>query len=161
MNRLGLFAVATLVGVALLTGSAAAKTVTVTLSSDTVAFGDQAVGSTSSPQVETLRLSCSAPCGFSPVIASSNLAFAAASGCPTMMSADFGSDATCPISLSLTPTALGPVGGTLSTGTGGPTASLSGNGVTLPPPPSAKCKKKKQRSAQGAKKRKCKRKRKR
>ena len=159
MNRLALFVVGTLVCLLLLTGSAAAKMVTVTLSSDSVAFGDETVGSSSSPQVETLRLSCSAPCNFSPVIASSNPAFAAASGCPTMMIADFGSDATCPISLSFTPAALGPVGGTLSTGSGAPTASLSGNGVTAPPPSPAKCKKKKHRSAQGAKK--CKRKRKR
>ena len=122
MNRLALFVVGTLVCLLLLTGSAAAKMVTVTLSSDSVAFGDETVGSSSSPQVETLRLSCSAPCNFSPVIASSNPAFAAASGCPTTTSADFGSDATCPISLSFTPAALVPVGGTLSTGSGAPTA---------------------------------------
>ena len=74
-----------------------------------------------------------------------------------MMIADFGSDATCPISLFFTPAALGPVDGTLSTGHADRQSEWqwSGRAATFP----AKCKKKR-RSAQSAKK-KCNRKRKR
>ena len=42
---------------------------------------------------------------------------------------------TCTINVTFTPTSTGPLPGTLSTGSGGPTAALSGNGVTFPTPP--------------------------
>jgi hypothetical protein len=41
----------------------------------------------------------------------------------------------CLITVTFTPTGTGPKHGTLSTGPGGPTATLTGNGVTTPTPP--------------------------
>jgi hypothetical protein len=44
-------------------------------------------------------------------------------------------ETSCTINVTFTPTSTGPKSGTLRTGSGGPTAALSGTGVTTPTPP--------------------------
>lgn len=158
VSRPAIFVAAVLASLALLTGTAGALTETVTLSPTSLSFTDQPLGSTSGPQGTTLTLHCSALCNFSPSIATSSSAFAAANGCPVKMTADFGSDTTCTISVTFTPAALGPANGTLDTGPGGPTATLSGTGVPIEPHVARKCKKGKKHSARSAKRKKCKKK---
>jgi hypothetical protein len=139
-------------------------------------FGAQQVGTTSAGQTTTLTLTCSLPgpvCfilseDFTPSINASPTAFRQTNNCPATMSAGGGFasplSVSCQITVTFAPTAEGTVTGTLSTGMGGPTASLSGTAVpataTPAPAPAAerkKCKKgkKKPKGAAAAKKRKC------
>jgi hypothetical protein len=64
--------------------------------------------------------------------------FVQTNNCPATMTGpgDFPQGGqTCTINVSFTPTSTGPKTGTLRTGSGGPTAELTGNGVTTPTPP--------------------------
>ena len=62
--------------------------------------------------------------------------YAQTNNCPATLSAAYpGQLQGCIIDVTFAPTATGPRAGTLSTGPGGPTATLTGNGVTTPTPP--------------------------
>ena len=62
--------------------------------------------------------------------------YAQTNNCPPTLSASYrGQLQGCIIDVTFAPTSTGPKRGTLSTGPGGPTATLTGNGVTTPTPP--------------------------
>ncbi|MGH2956685.1 MAG: hypothetical protein ACRDL6_06810 [Solirubrobacterales bacterium] len=179
MRLAGLVALAT--GALALSPSAASGALS--LSPTSLSFS-QPVGTTSTPQTATLTLACDGcfPADtFSPVIATTPGTFTQTNDCPPQLFVNFlGLPETdsCTINVAFAANTAGTVNGTLSTGPGGPTASLTGTGVAPPvsipsSTPSAggqlgqvkKCnkkkKKKKKKSAAAAKKRKgCKRKKK-
>ena len=61
--------------------------------------------------------------------------YAQTNDCPPTLSAYPRQLQGCIITVTFAPTSTGPKNGTLSTGPGGPTATLTGNGVTTPTPP--------------------------
>jgi len=138
----------------------------VTLELSSFDFGDQLLGNTSSAQETELTLSCGSAsfCSFNPVLSTTTVAFGAGDACPHPMEAQVNSPVSCDILVVFTPTAVGRLYGTLSTGYDsgsgitGPTASLTGVGVAPPPPARRRCKKPPLRSAWKAGKR-CHRKR--
>jgi len=147
-----------------LPSSAAATTTAAPTSLD---FGSLPVGTQSATQAVTLTQSCTLdpvscvaiPSIFSPVI-SATTGFTQTNSCPLTLVALIVPQA-CTIDVSLVPNAVGQITGLLSTGSGGPTVTLSGAGTS--PPGSGttttkrkKCKKKHRRSASSAKKKKCK-----
>jgi hypothetical protein len=138
----------------LLGATASTASATRTLTPTSVDYGNRQVGTTSSAQAFTLKVRCTlvilptTKCvkdTFSPSISITfgqfglpSSQFAQTNNCPATMTGpgDFPQGGqTCTISVSFTPTSTGPKEGTLSTGSGGPTAALSGNGVTTPTPP--------------------------
>jgi hypothetical protein len=94
-------------------------------------FGDRQVGTTSSAQ--RLALAVLGNDSFIPRISVSG-DYAQTNNCPPTLSAPEGQIQGCLITVTFTPTSTGPKHGTLSVGTGGPTAALAGNGVTTPTP---------------------------
>jgi RTX calcium-binding nonapeptide repeat (4 copies) len=131
----------------LLGATASTASATRTLSPTSVDYGNRQIGTTSPAQAFTLRVKCtrliftSAKClrdTFSPSISVSG-DFTQTNDCPPTMTDGpddgFPEGMACTINVTFTPTSTGPKQGTLSTGTGGPTAALAGNGVTFPTPP--------------------------
>ena len=137
---------------AILLGAAASTaSATRTLSPTSVDYGNRQLGTSSPAQAFTLRVRCTlvifptTKClqdTFSPSISTSGQ-FAQTNNCPATLTGhatkpgvdpELGAE-TCTINLIFAPTSTGPIAGTLSTGSGGPTAALSGNGVTFPTPP--------------------------
>jgi hypothetical protein len=142
----------------LLAVAASAANATRTLSPTSTDFGNREVGTPGPAQAFTLRVRCTllltGKCvedTFSPRISITSGQFGIPSNqftqtnnCPATMTGravkpgadpNAGSE-TCTISVSFTPTGgTGPRGATLRTGSGGPTAELSGSGVTTPIPP--------------------------
>lgn len=134
------------------TASSASAVVT-TLDPTSTDFGDRQVGTTSPAQAFTLNHRCQIvtidigffditinECAFfgpssfpTNIVASGD--FAATDDCPATLTTTSLTGVSCTINGTFTPTSTGPKEGTLSTGTGGPTATLTGNGVTVPTPP--------------------------
>jgi hypothetical protein len=147
MNRTTLV-ILTLSLIALLLGATASTaSATRTISPTSVDYGNRQVGTTSPAQAFTLRVKClrvivpTSRClrdTFSPSITVSG-DFTQTNNCPQSMTDGpddgFPEGMACTINVMFTPTSTGPKQGTLSTGTGGPTAALTGNGVTPPTPP--------------------------
>jgi hypothetical protein len=141
----------------------AAANADVTLTPSNLSFS-QPVGTASAPKAATLTLTCDGcdPEGpltdsFDPVITVTPAAFTQTNDCPTTLLASFLlSKVSCTINVAFAASAVGTVSGTLTTGPGGPTASLTGTGVapTTPAPARKKCKKgkKKPKGAAAAKK---------
>jgi hypothetical protein len=95
-------------------------------------FGDRQLGTTSTAQ--RLALGVLGNESFNPRISVSG-DYAQTNNCPPTLSVNGGGQIQgCLITVTFTPTSTGPKHGTLSTGTGGPTAALVGNGVTTPTP---------------------------
>jgi hypothetical protein len=102
-------------------------------------FGDRQVGTTSPAQGFALGVICfPGSCQsetFSPRISVSG-DYAQTNSCPPTLSAGaYPQVQGCLITVTFAPTGTGPKHGTLSTGPGGPTVALTGNGVTIPTPP--------------------------
>jgi hypothetical protein len=103
-------------------------------------FGDRQVGTTSPAQGFALAVFVGggAPPGttdtFNPRISVSG-DYAQTNNCPPTLSVTGFGNQGCLITVTFTPTGTGPKEGTLSTGPGGPTAALTGTGVTTPTPP--------------------------
>jgi hypothetical protein len=102
-------------------------------------FGDRQVGTTSPAQGFALAVFClPGRCQsetFNPRISVSG-DYAQTNNCPPTLSAGaYPQLQGCLITVTFAPTGTGPKNGTLSTGTGGPTVALTGNGVTTPTPP--------------------------
>jgi hypothetical protein len=134
--------------------TASVASATRTLSPTSVDFGNRTVANSSPAQAFTLRVRCTlivfptTKCNkdtFNPSISitvgqfgvTSNQ-FSQTNNCPATMTGpgDFPQGGqTCTINVTFTPTSTGPKVATLRTGSGGPTAELSGNGVTTPTPP--------------------------
>jgi hypothetical protein len=127
----------------LLAATAASASASETLDPVSTDFGDREVGTTSPAQAFTLTVG--PQCFSFPIIgticfpdsfaASPSVSgeFAQTNNCPaTLDSLLFSS---CTINVTFNPTSTGPKAGTLSTGPGGPTATLAGNGVDVPTPP--------------------------
>jgi hypothetical protein len=94
-------------------------------------FGDRQLGTTSTAQRLALGVLGDS---FDPWISVSG-DYAQTNNCPPTLSATGpGQIQGCLITVTFTPTSTGPRNGTLSTGPGGPTAALVGNGVTTPTP---------------------------
>lgn len=108
-----------------------------------ISFGSQPVGSTSAPQSVTLIARCDGavvpgictiPVAFLPAVATTG-DFAQTNTCPALLSVLTETDATCGITVTFRPTAVGSRSGSLSTGTSaviltpGPTVALTGVGV--------------------------------
>jgi hypothetical protein len=122
-----------------------------TLTPTSVDYGNRQIGTSSPAQAFTLRVRCTlvifptTKClqdTFSPSISTSGQ-FPQTNNCPATLTGhatkpgvdpELGAQ-TCTINVTFTPTSTGPIPGILSTGNGGPTAALSGNGVTFPTPP--------------------------
>jgi hypothetical protein len=143
----------------LLGATASAASATRTLSPTSTDYGNRQVGTTSPPQAFTLRVRCTlvvfptTKCiedTFSPSIritsgqfGLTSSQFAQTNNCPATMKGlatkpgvdPQEGESSCTINVTFTPTSTGPKVGTLRTGSGGPTAGLSGNGVTTPTPP--------------------------
>jgi hypothetical protein len=135
----------------LLGATASTASATRTLSPTSVEYGNRQIGTSSPAQAFTLKVRCTlvifptTKClqdTFSPSISTSGQ-FAQTNNCPATLTGlatkpgvdpELGAQ-TCTINVTFTPTSTGPIAGTLSTGSGGPTAALSGNGVTFPTPP--------------------------
>ena len=135
----------------LLGATASTASATRTLSPTSVDYGNRQIGTSSPAQAFTLRVRCTlvifptTRCiedTFSPSISTSGQ-FAQTNSCPATLTGlatkpgvdpELGAQ-TCIINVTFTPTSTGPIAGILSTGSGGPTAALSGNGVTFPTPP--------------------------
>lgn len=135
----------------LLGATASTASATRTLSPTSVDYGNTQIGTSSLAQAFTLKVRCTlvifptTRCiedTFSPSI-STSAQFAQSNNCPATLTGlatkpgvdpELGAQ-TCTINVTFTPTSTGPIAGTLSTGSGGPTAALSGNGVTFPTPP--------------------------
>jgi hypothetical protein len=139
--------------------TASTASATRTLSPTSTDYGNRQVGTTSPPQAFTLRVRCTlivfptTKCiedTFSPSISitSGQLGltssqFAQTNNCPATMTGlatkpgvdPQEGETSCTINVTFTPTSTGSKAGTLRTGSGGPTAELSGNGVTTPTPP--------------------------
>lgn len=95
-------------------------------------FGDRQLGTTSPAQGIGLGVWENGDT-FNPRISVSG-DYAQTNNCPPTLSA--GPESWfCLIRVTFAPTSTGPKEGTLSTGPGGPTATLTGNGVTTPTPP--------------------------
>ncbi|HSJ18017.1 MAG TPA: hypothetical protein VK920_07980, partial [Solirubrobacterales bacterium] len=94
-------------------------------------FGDRQFGTTSTAQ--RLALAVLGNDSFNPRISVSG-DYAQTNDCPPTLSAPEGQIQGCLITVTFTPTSTGPKHGTLSTGTGGPTAALAGKGVITPTP---------------------------
>jgi hypothetical protein len=118
-----------------------------TLDPGTVDFGTRQVNTTSPPQTHQLKVFCDAPflvCAlialaggadnFNPSISTSG-DFAQTNNCLGSLNGATPTGQSCTISTTFTPTSPGPKEGTLSTGPGGPTATLTGTGVTTETPP--------------------------
>ncbi len=103
-------------------------------------FGDRQVETTSPVQRFGLGAWCQDPYAcyenFTPSIEVSG-DFAQTNNCAPTLAAVYPQIELqgCLISVTYTPTGIGPAEGTLSTGPGGPTLTLTGNGVTTPTPP--------------------------
>ncbi len=104
-------------------------------------FGDRQVGTASPVRQFALGVGCRpggeypCPAPFNPTIAVSG-DYAQTNNCPATLSAAApGQVQGCLINVTFTPTGTGPKAGTLSTGAGGPAATLTGNGVTHATPP--------------------------
>jgi hypothetical protein len=95
-------------------------------------FGDRQVGTTSPAQGFALGVYNNG--ALNPRISVSG-DYAQTNNCPPTLSATGEQIAGCLITVTFAPTGTGPKHGTLSTGAGGPTATLTGNGVTTPTPP--------------------------
>jgi hypothetical protein len=102
-------------------------------------FGDRQVGTTSPVQRFALAVWCRPrhPC---PDALNASIGvpsdYAQTNNCPATLSAAVpGQLQGCIIDVTFTPTGTGPRAGALSTGPGGPTATLTGNGVTTATPP--------------------------
>jgi hypothetical protein len=171
-NKLRISTLAVMTAAAMAIAPAAARAVSVTLTPASLAFGSQTVGTTSAPQTTTLKATCDGSfivCilvgqNYSPTIAVTT-GFTQANDCPPTLNTL--NNPTCTITLRFAPGSAGPFSGLLTTGTGGPTAALTGTGVTQPGVGTGtavgqptKCKKKKGRSAETAKKKRCKKKKK-
>ena len=144
---------------ALLAATASTASATRTLSPTSTDYGNRQVGTTSPAQAFTLRVRCtlvvfpSTKCiedTFSPSIritsgqfGLTSSQFAQTNNCPATMTGlatkpgvnPQEGETSCTINVTFTPTSTGPKVGTLRTGSGGPTAGLSGSGVTTPTPP--------------------------
>jgi hypothetical protein len=95
-------------------------------------FGDRQLGTTSTPQ--RLALGVLGNESFNPRISVSG-DYAQTNNCPPTLSVNGGGQIQgCLITVTFTPTSTGPKHGALSTGPGGPTVALTGNGVTTPTP---------------------------
>jgi hypothetical protein len=94
-------------------------------------FGNRQVGTTSPAQ--RFALLVYRPDTFDPSIRVSG-DYAQTNNCPPTLAATAQPQG-CLINVTFTPTGTGPKGGTLSTGPGGPTGTLTGTGVTAPTPP--------------------------
>jgi hypothetical protein len=145
--------------VVLLAATASTASATRTLSPTSTDYGNRQVGTTSPAQAFTLRVRCTlvifptTKCiedTFSPSIritsgqfGLTSSQFAQTNNCPATMTGlatkpgvdPQKGETSCTINVTFTPTSTGPKVGTLRTGSGGPTAGLSGNGVTTPTPP--------------------------
>jgi hypothetical protein len=108
--------------VVLMGATASTASATTTLNLTSVDFGDHKIGATSSAR----RILLEANDTFNPRISVSG-DYAQTNNCAASR------DRHCSIKVTFTPTSTGPKDGTLSTGPGGPTATLTGNGVTTPP----------------------------
>jgi hypothetical protein len=135
----------------LLGATASTASATRTLTPTSVDYGNRQIGTSSPAQAFTLRVRCTlvifptTKClqdTFSPSISTSGQ-FPQTNNCPATLTGhatkpgvdpELGAQ-TCTINVTFTPTSTGPIPGILSTGNGGPTAALSGNGVTFPTPP--------------------------
>ena len=139
----------------LLGATASTASATRTLSPTSVDYGNRQIGTSSPAQAFTLRVRCTliifptTRCiedTFSPTISTSGQ-FAQTNNCPgtlTGLATKPGVDPelgaqTCTINVTFTPTSIGPKTGTLRTtgilsGSPGPAATLTGNGVTTPTP---------------------------
>jgi hypothetical protein len=117
-----------------------------TLNPATVDFGSRQVGTTSPPQAHELRVFCNAPglvcllialAGGDPFTPSVSVTgdFAQTNDCLKTLFGSSLTGQTCAIQTTFTPTSPGPKQGILSTGPDGPTATLTGVGVTTPTPP--------------------------
>jgi hypothetical protein len=124
--------------VVLLAATASTASATVTLAPTSFDFGDRQVGTTSPMGSFRLTVSCygnGCPTTFAPSIAVSG-DYAQTNNCaPTLSANQVVTNLRCFINVTFTPTSTGPKSGTLSTGPGGPTATLTGNGVTHATPP--------------------------
>jgi hypothetical protein len=142
----------------LLGATASATSATRTLSPTSTDYGNRQIGTTSPGQAFTLRVRCTlvvfptTKClqdTFSPSISITvgqfvqTDQFVQTNNCPATMTGlatkpgvdPQKGEASCTINVAFTPTSTGPKPGTLRTGSGGPTAELTGNGVTTPTPP--------------------------
>ena len=140
----------------LLGSTASTASATRTLSPTSVDYGNRQIGTSSPAQAFTLRVRCTlvifptTRCledTFSPSISTSGQ-FAQTNNCPATLTGlatkpgvdpELGAQ-TCTINVTFTPTSTGPQTGTLRTtgilsGSPGPAATLTGNGVTFPTPP--------------------------
>jgi len=144
---------------ALLAATASTASATRTLSPTSTDYGNRQVGTTGPAQAFTLRVRCTlvvfptTKCiedTFSPSISITSgqfgltsSQFAQTNNCPATMTGlatkpgvdPQEGETSCTINVTFTPTSTGPKVGTLRTGSGGPTAGLSGSGVTTPTPP--------------------------
>jgi hypothetical protein len=151
---------------AILALGAATVSAKVVVSPTSVTFPDQAVGSKSATVAVTLTKDCTgventqclALPGLEGPTFNTSISvsgpFSQTNNCPAALTTVPDSTASCTINVAFSPTTTGAASGTLSTGSGGPTASLSATGVKA-----KKCKKKGKKSASAAKK-KCKKKKK-
>ena len=139
--------------------TASAASATRTLTPTSTDYGNRQIGTPSPAQAFTLRVRCTlvvfptTKClqdTFSPSISItsgqfglSSSQFAQTNNCPATMTGlatkpgvdPQEGETSCTINVTFTPTSTGPKVGTLRTGSGGPTAGLSGNGVTTPTSP--------------------------
>jgi hypothetical protein len=137
------------VTVVLLGATASSAMAARTLDPGSVDFGNRQVGTTSPPQTHTLRAYCDAPplvCviialgggdPFTPSISTTG-DFAQTNNCVGTLQGASPQGQSCTIQTTFTPTSVGPKQGILSTGgpaDPGPTATLTGTGVTTPTPP--------------------------
>jgi len=118
-----------------------------TLSPGSVDFGNREVGTTSPPQTHQLRVFCDAPplvCflialaggdPFTPAVSVTGGDFAQTNDCIATLFGASLEGQSCIINTTFTPASPGPKEGTLNTGLDGPTALLTGTGVTTPTPP--------------------------
>lgn len=139
----------------LLGATASTASATRTLSPTSVDYGDRQIGTSSPAQAFTLRVRCtliifpSTKCvqdTFNPSISTSGQ-FTQTNNCPATLTGlatkpgvdpELGAQ-TCTINVTFTPTSTGPMTGTLRTtgilsGSPGPAATLTGNGVITPTP---------------------------
>jgi hypothetical protein len=138
--------------------TASAASATRTLTPTSTDYGNRQIGTPSPAQAFTLRVRCTlvvfptTKClqdTFSPSISITvgqfvqTDQFVQTNNCPATMTGlatkpgvdPQEGETSCTINVTFTPTSTGPKPGTLRTGSGGPTAELSGNGVTTPTPP--------------------------
>ncbi len=146
--------------IAIAPASASAGT---TVSTPNLDFGSVPVGTQSPSLPVTLTETCTSisclvsfiPDQFAPVVTATS-GFTQTNSCPTTLLGMLGLPQSCTIDVSFVPLVGGPISGLLSTGTGGPTVSLAGNGTppqTLNGVKRRKCKKHKHRGAHSSKKR--------